>query len=533
VSERPGGARAGTGTGAAIRFRGLRVGQSLSITIGVLLLFAIAGIGVALVANHRLSDKRFQLLEEIAPSSRAALRLEDALVNQETGLRGYLLSKQASFLGPYRSGRKAEAEALATLGQRLPATGTVVGGYLAEVRARIGGWQAHYVQPVLRAATAGPGGRVSSSELGKGLFDAIRRPLQRMQAELASEDSRTRSQLTSAADFQDAVLIVAAVMIVGSLLGAALFLRRMIISPLSALDREAQRVGDGDFNEPIDIGEAPREIAQTAVEMNAMRERIVHELALVTEAHTQLGEQALELQRSNEELEQFAYVASHDLQEPLRKVASFCQALQLRYADQLDERANQYIEFAVDGARRMQDLINALLALSRVGRTTTPVEPVEMEAVLATVERSLSERLAETGATLTHDRLPLVMGQRSLLVSLLENLVGNALKFHGAAPPAVHIGAEQRDDQVELSVADNGIGVEAAYAERVFQIFQRLHTREAYEGTGIGLALCRKIVEQHGGRIWLDLAYSPGACFRLTLPMTTNATTSTEKEQPQ
>ncbi|HEY1833710.1 MAG TPA: CHASE3 domain-containing protein, partial [Solirubrobacteraceae bacterium] len=361
MSERP--SAAGSRAGAAIRFRGLRVGQSLSITIGVLLLFAIAGIGLALVAEHRLGDKRFQLLEEISPSVRAALRLEDALVNQETGLRGYQLSKQASFLEPYRGGRTAEAEALAALSARLSATGPAVAASLSEIRARIVEWRARYVQPTLRAATAGPGGKVSSSELGKGLFDAIRRPLAHMQAQLASEDDRTRNQLSSAADFQNAMLIVAAVLIIGSLLGAALFIRRMIISPLAALGREAQRVGDGDgdseFTTPIDIGAAPKEIARTALEMDAMRERIVYELGVVTEAHARLGEQALALRRSNEELEQFAYVASHDLQEPLRKVASFCQALQLRYSDQLDERANQYIEFAVVGARRMQDLINA------------------------------------------------------------------------------------------------------------------------------------------------------------------------------
>jgi light-regulated signal transduction histidine kinase (bacteriophytochrome) len=262
----------------------------------------------------------------------------------------------------------------------------------------------------------------------------------------------------------------------------------------------------------------PREVAQTSVEIDAMRRRIVDELAAVEAARAQLEAQALELTRSNAELEQFAYVASHDLQEPLRKIASFCQALQSRYADELDARAQQYIEFAVDGAKRMQELINDLLAFSRVGRGGRELEPVALDEVVTAAGSALAQQLQSSDGRVEAGRLPTILGDRAQLVSLLQNLISNAVKFRGSDPPLVRIDATRRDDTWELSVADNGIGIELDYVDRVFMIFQRLHSREAYQGTGIGLALARKIVEYHGGEIWVDRKYSGGACFRFTFP---------------
>ena len=262
-----------------------------------------------------------------------------------------------------------------------------------------------------------------------------------------------------------------------------------------------------------------REIVELGGEIESMRERIVTELALVEEARTQLEAQALELTRSNADLEQFAYVASHDLQEPLRKVASFCQALQRRYEGQLDERADQYIEFAVDGAKRMQTLINDLLAFSRVGRSGEPARTVELDEVLDEATASLSRVLRESGASVSAGPLPRVRGERTLLVSLFGNLIGNAVKFHGAEPPVVRLAAERDGSDWRFSCIDNGIGVEREYADRIFVIFQRLHTRDAYPGTGIGLAMCRRIVEHLGGRMWLETTHHPGAEFRFTLPI--------------
>jgi light-regulated signal transduction histidine kinase (bacteriophytochrome) len=293
----------------------------------------------------------------------------------------------------------------------------------------------------------------------------------------------------------------------------------MVTRPLARLGAEARRVAGGEFSRPLAVPEGPREVAEMGAEIDAMRRRIVEELASVEAARAQLESQAIELTRSNAELEQFAYVASHDLQEPLRKIASFCQALQSRYGDQLDARGEQYIDFAVDGAKRMQTLINDLLAFSRVGRGGRENELVALADVVAAAESALAAQLQASGGRVSVGPLPSVRGDRGQLVSLFQNLISNALKFHGEEPPLVRISARRSDGFWELSCADNGIGVEGEYVERIFMIFQRLHSREAYEGTGIGLALARKIVEYHGGEIWLDREYSGGACFQLTLPI--------------
>ena len=236
------------------------------------------------------------------------------------------------------------------------------------------------------------------------------------------------------------------------------------------------------------------------------------------EANEALAEHAAELQRSNAELEQFAYVASHDLQEPLRKVTSFCQLLQRRYGGQLDERADQYIDFAVDGAKRMQVLINDLLAFSRAGRSAEELGPVACDAALAAATANLSTQIAEAGAVIEAGPLPVVRGQLTLMSVVFQNLLGNALKFTGEQPPRIVITAERDGAFWSFSVTDNGIGIEPQYADRVFLIFQRLHERAAYPGTGIGLAMCRKIIEYFGGRIWLDTGVADGARFRFTVP---------------
>lgn len=230
-------------------------------------------------------------------------------------------------------------------------------------------------------------------------------------------------------------------------------------------------------------------------------------------------EQALvELQRSNAELEQFAYVASHDLQEPLRMVASYCQLIQRRYAAKLDQDANEFINFAVEGAKRMQSLINDLLVYSRVGTKGKPMVATDLEHVLADALANLVIAIEEAGAEITHDPLPQVSGDGVQLLQLLQNLIGNALKFRRDEPVRIHIGAERQDDRWLISVRDNGIGIEPQYAERIFLIFQRLHTRAEYPGTGIGLSVCKKIVERHGGQIWVEPAPIHGSVFKFSLP---------------
>jgi PAS domain S-box-containing protein len=235
-------------------------------------------------------------------------------------------------------------------------------------------------------------------------------------------------------------------------------------------------------------------------------------------AEESLRRTAEELGRSNSDLEQFAYVASHDLQEPLRMVAGFVQLLQRQYAGRLDAEADKYIDFAVDGAKRMQTLINDLLAYSRVGTRGQEPTPTDAAAALEHALANLLASIDETAAQITHGELPTVRADQVQIVQLFQNLIGNALKFRGETPPKIHVDATRQDDRWRFSVSDNGIGIDPQFQQRIFLIFQRLHTREHYPGTGIGLAICKKIVDRHGGRIWVQSQSGRGATFYFTLP---------------
>jgi len=225
-----------------------------------------------------------------------------------------------------------------------------------------------------------------------------------------------------------------------------------------------------------------------------------------------------ELKRSNTELEQFAYVASHDLQEPLRMVSSYLQLLEKRYMQKLDSDAHEFIGFAVDGAKRMKGLIDDLLAYSRVSTKSTSFVPVECNSIYEKAVKNLKITIEEHNARITHDELPRVMADEGQLVQLFQNLIGNAIKFCKNRIPEVHISAKQEEDKWLLGIQDNGIGIAPEHCERIFQIFQRLHSREEYEGTGIGLAVCNKIVVRHGGKIWVESEKSKGTTFWFTMP---------------
>ena len=246
--------------------------------------------------------------------------------------------------------------------------------------------------------------------------------------------------------------------------------------------------------------------------------KIARDITERKQAEAVLASQAEELRRSNAELEQFAYVASHDLQEPLRMVASYAELLAERYQGKLDDRADKYIGYAVDGAKRMQILIHDLLAYARVSSQAKPLQPTDSSAVLAQVMKQLRATIEVSKAEVKYGQLPVVNADEVQLGQIFQNLISNAVKFHVEGPPHVEIRAESDGRMWNFAVADDGIGISKESGGRIFQMFQRLHTREEYEGSGIGLAISKRIVERHGGRIWFDSIPGKGTTFHFTIP---------------
>ncbi|MEE4546243.1 CHASE3 domain-containing protein [Streptomyces sp. V4-01] len=461
-----------------------------------------------------------QLVDHSSPALIEAVRLESALVDQETGTRGYALSGQRQFLEPYTQGLAQQKSAADQL-RALTSHDRTASADLELILARADRWRTDVAGPIAAAPAGQPlPASVAQPDRGKAEFDSLRTALRAQQQHLGDSRTRARADLAHTRRMRNWIFSAIGLAVLALAVLAFIALRRGVNAPLDRLARQARAVADGDFDHPIDSG-GPADMRALARDVEAMRRRLSAELATSRAARQTLDAHAADLARSNAELEQFAYVASHDLQEPLRKVASFCQLLQRRYANQLDERANQYIEFAVDGSVRMQTLISDLLSFSRVGRFHREYVQVDLNEVWRATESALSMSITESDAVLVHDELPTVAGDRTQLGMLLQNLIGNAIKFRSAQlPPRIELACRLDGDLWRFSITDNGIGIEPEFAERVFVIFQRLHARDAYPGNGIGLAMCKKVVEFHGGTIAVDRGHTGGTRILFTLPAT-------------
>ena len=258
-------------------------------------------------------------------------------------------------------------------------------------------------------------------------------------------------------------------------------------------------------------------VARRTHELQSANRKLEQEIGEHKATGKELHRAAVKLARSNKELEQFAYVASHDLQEPLRVVSGYVQLIQRRYADRLDADADQFIGYIVDGVTQMQQLITDLLNYSRVGTRGRPFVKVGLEAVLDRALSNLKEVVRESEAQITHEPLPEIVGDETQLMQLFQNLIGNAVKFSGGRRPKIDISVRQADGHWRFAVSDNGIGIDRKYWDKLFVIFQRLHTRQKYTGNGIGLAICKRIAERHGGKIWLDSRLDEGTTFFFTI----------------
>ncbi|HEU0240393.1 MAG TPA: ATP-binding protein [Micromonosporaceae bacterium] len=492
-------------------------------TIAAAIAVTLAAIAIGTYATVRLSDARTTVVSRVDPAVASYLALSDALLNQETGVRGYALTAQQDFLGPYVQGQRDQQAAVTALRRSIGDRYPEVSADLADVNAAAAAWQTGYAVPtVAEVRAAGRPLPPTTANAGKALFDHVRATLAALDRTVLDAQKSAHSQLSQSATLLNWTLGAIGVALLATAVALSIGLTRGVIRPLGNLAGHVKQVARGRFDHVV-VADGPREIDALGLDVERMRMRILAELSALSRAHEARNAQTVDLQRSNAELEQFAYVASHDLQEPLRKVASFCELLAARYGDALDERGHQYIEYAVDGATRMQTLINDLLAFSRVGRAGASEITVDGNEILAAALADLNTRIEATGATVTADRLPPLRGDPTLLASVLQNLISNAIKFRDpAVPPRIAITVRRDGEQWLFACTDNGIGIDPEYAERIFAIFQRLHPRSEYPGTGIGLAMCRKIIEYHGGRIWLDTTRprgEAGSRFCFTLPV--------------
>src|SRR4051794_3810353 len=471
-----------------------------NLMLAFVLLVAL-GVLALVVTGERSAGKR---AEHSGRVIEATATLQKDVLELETGARGYLISRSRLFLDPWTDARvavPADTERLVAL----------VGDNPAQLRRAkvlaqgVRDYSDDFSEPLVATTIRRPREAVARVKTGEG-----RRRVDRLRLEFArfvAAEQRLLAQRGANANRQRTVALA---VIGGGVLLLALFvvleqiaLHRWVLRPLERLGTTTERIGAGDFATRTDIV-GPDAIGDLGRAINGMADS--------------LQERDDELVRSNRQLEEFAYIASHALAEPLRAMGGYADLLTRRHADELDPRARRYLDGITAGAERMRGLIDDLLAYSRVGRRELDKRPVDMQALVASVCDDLSMAIEESGAQVVAHHLPTVTGDLNQLRMVVQNLVANAIKFRGEAPPRIDIRAETDAKCWTFRVEDNGIGIEPRHAERIFRMFQRLHTREEYEGTGIGLALVERVLQRHDGRIWVESRPEGGSRFSFTLP---------------
>ncbi|HEX2025711.1 MAG TPA: ATP-binding protein [Actinomycetota bacterium] len=496
--------RAPGARGRRVRWADLSLRAKGVVVVAIPLAALLVTVTGFVVSAERTEDVERQTAEA-THHRHVARNLVIAMVDAESAVRGYLLTGREAFLDPY-------AEAVASAALNLERLGRLFGsepGYedalrrierLAEERLAI-----------LIELRSQPSAARRLVLLTRGL--EVRQELrEQLDAIVAQENADLADARAAADDARTMSLVIIAACFLLGLLGGVLAMGAFssgVAGRVRRLEDNAGRLAEGEPLASLPGGDD--EIGRLGRAMEATAGRLARAREVIEERNR-------ELERSNKELEQFAYIASHDLQEPLRIVAGYADLLARRYRGKLDGDADEFIGYMVEGVGRMQALINDLLQYSRVGTKGREPQPTDVQQALDQALRNLGKTLDESGARVEAEPLPTVPADEGQLVQLFQNLIGNAVKFQGDEPPRVRVEAERRNGEWEFSVADNGIGIDPDYGEQIFEIFQRLHTREEFAGTGIGLAICRKIVDRHGGRIWVESTPGHGSTFRFTIP---------------
>jgi len=413
--------------------------------------------------------------------------LQIGLIDAETGQRGYIITGEEAYLAPYRDGIGRISREIREL-RELTADNPVQQGSLDRMEPLIAeklGVLQNRIE-IRRKEGLAAGVAAVAEGSGKQFMDQIRV----LVAGMKHEEDRLLALRSS--ELEASARGIRLIIMIGEALGFLFLAAAGLI-----------------------IQQEMRRRASAELEVRTLNMQLERRVA---ERTAELAERARDLERSNMELQQFAYVASHDLQEPLRTIASFTQLLAKRYHDKLDDKAREFINFAVDGSKRMQTLINDLLAYSRVGTQGKPFAPTRCDAVLDRILKNLKIGIESSGAVITREPLPVVIGDEVQLAQLFQNLLTNAIKFRAADIPRIHISATLDGTTWKFMVRDNGVGISPEHHDRIFVIFQRLHTRTEFPGTGIGLAISKKVAERHGGQIWIEATPGGGSTFCFTIP---------------